>query len=120
MGTVPYAPSFRPADPCGNCITPACVATISAGALELNLSGCDFFLVTVDADIAAITIRNAPRGIAFMIEFTADGAAYAQTWPWTWLTGTPVLSTVDAKRDLVVVWTIDGVAFFAAMIAQAY
>ncbi|WP_428659489.1 hypothetical protein [Reyranella sp.] len=120
MGTVPYAPSYRPAGPCGNCITPACAVAISAGQLTLNLSGCDFFLVPVDADIAGITVRNAPRGIAFMIEFTADGTARAQTWPWTWLTGTPVLSTADGKRDLAVVWTIDGVAFFAAMIAQAY
>jgi hypothetical protein len=120
MGTIPYAPSFRPADPCGNCIQPACTAVISAGELVFNLSGCDFFLVTVDGDIDTITIRNAARGIAFMIEFTADGFAYAQTWPWTWLTGTPVLSTTDGKRDLAVVWTIDGTAFFAAMIAQAY
>ena len=120
MGTIPYAPSFRPADPCGNCIQPACAVVISAGQLVLNLSGCDFFLVDVDADITAITIRNAPRGIAFMIEFTANGTAYAQTWPWTWLTGAPVLSTADGKRDLAVVWTIDGTDFFAAMIAQAY
>lgn len=120
MSTVPYAPSFRPADPCGNCIAPACTAAVSAGALTLNLSGCDFFLLTVDADIAAIAIRNASRGIAFMIEFTANGTAYAQTWPWTWLTGMPVLSTAAGKRDLAVVWTIDGAAFFAAMIAQAY
>ncbi len=78
------------------------------------------FQVSVDAGITEITISDRPKGGSFMIEFTANGTAYEQTRPWTWLTGTPVLSTTAGKRDLAVVWTIDGAAYFASMIAQYY
>jgi hypothetical protein len=99
---------------------PVCAAAIDDGTLTLDPSIWNFFQVAVDADITEITISESSKGTSFMIEFTANGTAHEQAWPWTWLTGTPVLSTTAGKRDLAVVWTVDGVAFFASLVAQYY
>lgn len=95
---------------------------IVGGALALNLNLGSVFTLPVTANITSIDIQNevAGYGHSFTIEFTANGTGYTQVWPWTWINGTPVLTTTNGKRDLAVVWSIDGVNFFAAMVAQNY
>lgn len=96
--------------------------TIAAGVVALNLNLGGVFTLPVNANITSIDIQNetAGYGHSFTIEFTANGTGYSQVWPWTWIGGTPVLTTTNAMRDLAVVWSIDGTNFFAAMVAQNY
>lgn len=97
-------------------------ASIVAGAVALDLQLGSVFTLPVTANIISIDIQNevAGWGHSFTIEFTANGMGYSQSWPWTWINGTPVLTTTSGKRDLAVVWSIDGSNFFAAMVAQNY
>jgi hypothetical protein len=96
--------------------------TIAAGVVVLNLFLGGVFTLPVNANITSIDIQNetAGYGHSFTIQFTANGTGYTQAWPWTWVGGTPVLTTTNAKRDLAVVWSLDGVTFFASMITQNY
>lgn len=96
--------------------------TIVSGVVALNLNAGGVFTLPVNANITSIDIQNevTAYGQSFTIQFTANGTGYSQVWPWTWLNGTPVLTTTNNKRDLAVVFTIDGVNFFAMMIAQNY
>ena len=96
--------------------------TIVAGVVALNLNAGGVFTLPVNANITSIDIQNevAAYGQSFTIQFTANGTGYTQAWPWTWTNGTPVLTTTNNKRDLAVVWTVDGVNFFASMITQNY
>lgn len=96
--------------------------TIAAGVVVLNLNLGGVFTLPVNANITSVDIQNeaAGYGHSFTIQFTANGTGYTQAWPWTWVGGTPVLTTTNAKRDLAVVWSIDGVTFFAAMVSQNY
>lgn len=96
--------------------------TISSGVVALNLLSGGIFTLPVTANITSIDIQNETSGYghSFTIQFTANGTGYTQAWPWTWVNGTPVLTTTNAKRDLAVVWSLDGVNFFAVMIAQNY
>jgi len=100
-------------------VVPAAIVA-GAVALDLNLGG--VFTIAVNANITSIDIQNEAAGFghSFTVQFTANGTGYSQVWPWTWINGTPVLSTTNGKRDLGVVWSIDGVNFFAAMVAQNY
>jgi hypothetical protein len=59
-------------------------------------------------------------GSAFSVQFTGNGAAFTQVWPWTWLTGLPVLSSASGQRDMATVWTANGSEFFGSMIAQGF
>jgi len=97
-------------------------AAIVAGAVVLDLHQGGVFTIPVNANITSIDIQNEAEGFghSFTVQFTANGTGYSQVWPWTWINGTPVLSTTNGKRDLAVVWSIDGVNFFAAMVAQNY
>lgn len=96
--------------------------TIAAGVVALNLNAGGVFTLPVNANITSIDIQNeaAGYGHSFTIQFTANGTGYSQVWPWTWIGGTPVLTTTNNKRDLAVVWSLDGVNFFAMMVAQNY
>ncbi len=96
--------------------------TIAASVVALNLLSGGVFTLPVNANITSIDIQNetAGYGHSFSIQFTANGTGYTQAWPWTWVGGTPVLTTTNAKRDLAVVWSLDGVNFFASMVAQNY
>jgi hypothetical protein len=96
--------------------------TIAAGVVALDLFLGGVFTLPITANITSIDIQNETAGFghSFTIEFTANGTGYSQVWPWTWIGGTPVLTTTNAKRDLAVVWSINGVTFFAAMVAQNY
>ena len=94
---------------------------IQSGAVTIDLLLSDVFQLTVDADITSVTVKNARAGQGFLLELTGNGSTYAQTWPWTWLNPeTPVLSDGLGKRDLVVVFSLNGVDFLAAMVAQTY
>jgi hypothetical protein len=97
-------------------------AAIVAGAVALNLQLGGVFTIPVNANITSIDIQNEAAGFghSFTVQFTANGTGYSQAWPWTWINGTPVLTTTNGKRDLAVVWSIDGTNFFAAMVAQNY
>jgi hypothetical protein len=96
-------------------------ASIDGGLLVLDLSFGSIFEASNNEDISSIQVRNAaPGALSFCLQLTANGTAYTQAWPWTWMTGTPVLSTMVGKRDLAVVWSFDGVEFFAAMIGQGF
>ena len=56
-----------------------------------------------------------------LLELAGNGTAYLQSWPGlTWLTGTPVLSADEGKRDLVGLLSFDGSAWLAVMIGQYY
>lgn len=129
------APSSKSAvmDANGNFIFPGAVVTkavretvvalgIVAGAVALDLLLGGVFTLPVNANITSIDIQNetAGYGHSFTVEFTANGTGYTQAWPWVWVNGTPVLTTTNGKRDLAVVWSIDGINFFAAMVAQNY
>lgn len=129
------APSSKSAimDANGNFIFPGAVVTkavretvvalqIVAGAVALDVLLGGVFTLPVNANITLIDIQNETTGYghSFTVEFTANGTGYAQVWPWVWVNGTPVLTTTNGKRDLAVVWSIDGINFFAAMVAQNY
>jgi hypothetical protein len=95
---------------------------IVAGAVSLNLLLGGVFTLPVTANITSIDIQNEAGGFghSFTLQLTANGTSYTQLWPWVWVNGTPVLTTTNGKCDLAVVWSIDGVNFFAAMVAQNY
>jgi hypothetical protein len=95
---------------------------IAAGVVALDLNAGGVFTLPVNANITSIDIQNevAGYGQSFTIQFTANGTGYTQAWPWTWLNGTPVLTTTNAKRDLAVVFTLNGTNFFAMMVAQNF
>jgi hypothetical protein len=100
--------------------TPIALA-IEGGAVVVDLLLSDVFELTVDADIANLTVKNARAGQGFLLELSGNGSTYEQSWPWTWLNPeTPVLSDGLGKRDLAVVFTLNGVDFLAAMVAQTY
>jgi hypothetical protein len=96
---------------------------IAAGALQLDLRVARAFRVIVEADITSVSIANAAASAinVCLLELSGNGTAYSQTWTgWTWLTGTPVLSSANGKRDLVGLLSLDGSAWLAVMIGQYY
>jgi hypothetical protein len=96
---------------------------IAAGNLQVDLRVARAFRVTVDSDIASVSIANATAGgiNVCLLELAGNGTAYNQTWPgWTWLTGAPVLTSVNGKRDLVGLLSLDGGSWLAVMIGQGY
>jgi hypothetical protein len=96
--------------------------SIASGVVNIDLRTGGIFKLNMTANITAINILNATSGFGnyFTFEFTGDGTARTVVWPWTWLTGTPILSSVAGKRDRGQAWTDDGVTWFAAMMHQYY
>ena len=96
---------------------------IAGGTLPIDLRVARAFRVTVDADITAVSIANAAAGSlnVCLLELAGNGTAYTQSWTGiTWLTGTPVLSSADGKRDLVGLLSLDGSTWLAVMIGQYF
>lgn len=88
--------------------------SISAGVLTLDLRSSNYFYVTLNENIATITINNTEASgnvSAFALEFIADGTARTVTWPgsFDWPDATaPTLSSINGKRDLFFFITRDG------------
>jgi len=87
--------------------------TISSGTLTLDLSGSNFFAVSLNAAITTLTISNTPASSAasFTLEFTADGTARAVTWGAAikWSGGTaPTLTSTSGKKDVFAFYSNDG------------
>lgn len=87
--------------------------TISSGTLTLDLSGSNFFAVSLNAAITTLTISNTPSSSAasFTLELTADGTARAVTWGSAikWAGGTaPTLTSVSGKKDVFAFYSNDG------------
>jgi hypothetical protein len=96
---------------------------IAGGALKLDLAVARAFRVTVNANITSVSIANATAGAINMclLELTGNGTAFTQTWTGlTWVTGTPVLTSTNGKRDLVTLLSLDGSSWLAVMIGQHY
>jgi hypothetical protein len=97
--------------------------TISSGTLTLDLSGSNFFKVSLNAAITTLTISNAPSNSmasAFTLEFTADGTARAVTWPASikWPSGTaPTLTSTNGKSDTFVFYSVDGGTSWKAFVS---
>ena len=103
--------------------TMAAVAIASDNTLTLDLATTQCFNVTVDKDLDSQTFLNALSGYlnVIIIQFTGNGTAYSQTWTgWQWLTGTPILSSDLGKHDLAVIFSTDGLSFYAKMYAQNF
>ena len=86
---------------------------ISSGTLTLDLSGSNFFAVSLNAAITTLTISNTPSSSAasFTLEFTADGTARAVTWGSAikWAGGTaPTLTSTSGKKDVFAFYSNDG------------
>lgn len=86
---------------------------ISSGTLTLDLSGSNFFKVSLNAAITTLSIINTPSSAAasFTLEFTADGTARTVMWPTAvkWPGGTaPTLTSTSSKTDTFVFYTTDG------------
>jgi predicted solute-binding protein len=87
--------------------------TISSGTLTLDLSGSNFFAVSLNAAITTLTISNTPSSSAasFTLELTADGTARAVTWGSAikWSGGTaPTLTSTSGKKDVFAFYSNDG------------
>jgi hypothetical protein len=87
--------------------------TISTGTLTLDLSGSNFFAVSLNAAITTLTISNTPSSSAasFTLEFTADGTARAVTWGSAikWAGGTaPTITSTSGKKDVFAFYSNDG------------
>jgi hypothetical protein len=87
--------------------------TISSGTLTLDLSGSNFFAVSLNAAITTLTISNTPASSAasFTLELTADGTARAVTWGSAikWSGGTaPTLTSTSGKKDVFAFYSNDG------------
>ena len=87
--------------------------TISSGTLTLDLSGSNFFAVSLNAAITTLTISNTPSSSAasFTLELTADGTARAVTWGAAikWSGGTaPTLTSTSGKKDVFAFYSNDG------------
>lgn len=97
--------------------------TISSGTLTLDLSGSNFFKVSLNAAITTLTISNVPASsmaAAFTLEFTADGTARAVTWPASikWPSGTaPTLTSTNGKTDTFAFYTVDGGTSWKAFVS---
>ncbi len=87
-------------------------ATISAGALTLDLNNAGVFNVSLNGAITTFTISNPPAGSsALTLIFTADGTARSVTWGTavTWSGGTaPTLTSTANKRDVFTFLTLNG------------
>jgi hypothetical protein len=87
---------------------------ISSGTLTLNLEQGNVFTVSLNANIATLTISNPPasgRAGSFTLIFTADGTARAVTWGGAiqWPGGTaPTLTSANGKVDVLTFITTDG------------
>jgi uncharacterized protein YjbI with pentapeptide repeats len=96
---------------------------ISSGTLTLDLSGSNFFKVSLNAAITTLTISNVPTSLmasAFTLEFTADGSARAVTWPASikWPSGTaPTLTSTNGKSDTFVFYSVDGGTSWKAFVS---
>ncbi len=96
---------------------------ISSGTLTLDLSGSNFFKVSLNAAITTLTISNVPTSLmasAFTLEFTADGTARAVTWPASikWPSGTaPTLTSTNGKSDTFAFYTVDGGTSWKAFVS---
>lgn len=87
--------------------------TISSGTLTLDLSGSNFFAVSLNAAITTLTISNTPASAAasFTLELTADGTARAVSWGSAikWSGGTaPTLTSTSGKKDVFAFYSNDG------------
>ena len=89
-------------------------ATITTGAITLDLNAATVFTVALNANITTITITNTQtsgRASSFVLMFTADGTARTVTWPasFHWSGGTaPTLTATNGKEDIFVFFTVDG------------
>ena len=107
---------------------PTTAPTISAGALTLNLSTAQTFLVSLNANITSITISNVPSDsnvlVGFTLILTADGTVRTITWPasFKWAGGVaPTLSSVNTKRDVFSFCTTDnGTTWLGFVGGQGY
>ena len=96
--------------------------TISSGNLTLDLSASNFFKVSLNAAITAITITNTPASSAasFTLEFTADGTARSVVWgpaTFKWVTSTPTLTSTSGKTDTFVFYSTDTGTTWKAFVA---
>lgn len=88
--------------------------SIVAGAVTLDLSTTNHFLVSLTSSISSMTFSNPPAaGIfyIFLLKVTADGTARTITWPGTvrWANNIPpVLTSTLNKVDTFVFYTEDG------------
>jgi len=89
-------------------------ASISAGALALNLATANHFAVALNANITSFTVTNVPtsgKAAAVTIAFTADGTIRTITWPVTtkWANATtPTMTGTNNKIDIITLYTTDG------------
>jgi hypothetical protein len=93
---------------------PTTAPTISAGALTLNLNTSQTFLVSLNANITALTISNTPTDSSVLVGFTliltADGTQRTITWPASvkWAGGAaPTLTSTNSKKDVLSFITTD-------------
>ena len=91
--------------------------TISAGSLTLDLSGSNFFAVSLNAAISTITISNIPSGsvASFTLEFTGTGTLYSVNWTlssgvikWAGAAAAPTITATTGKKDVLCFYTTDG------------
>lgn len=88
--------------------------TISTGQLTLDLSSGNIFNVSLNGNIAIMTITNSPSSSfsgSFTLIFTADGTARVVSWTSSikWPSGNaPALTSTNGKRDIFVFTTTDG------------
>lgn len=91
--------------------------TISAGSLTLDLSGSNFFAVSLNAAISTITISNIPSGsvASFTLEFTGTGTLYSVNWTlssgvikWAGAAAAPTITATTGKKDVFCFYTTDG------------
>lgn len=94
---------------------------ISSGTLTLDLSGSNFFKVSLNAAITTLSIINTPASSAasFTLEFTADGTARVVAWPASvkWPGGiAPTLTSTSSKTDTFVFYSTDSGTTWKAFI----
>lgn len=97
--------------------------TISSGTLTLDLSGSNFFAVSLNANITTLTISNPPssgRIGQFTLELTGDGTQRTITWPaavkWDGAVA-PTPTATSGKKDVYTFYTRDGGTRYEAFIA---
>ena len=101
-------------------------ASISAGALALNMNNGNHFAVSLNAAITSITISNVPasgKASYLNLIFTADGTARAITWPASvkWPSGTaPTMTSTNGKVDIITLYTVTGGTTWYGSFAQNY
>lgn len=91
--------------------------TISSGTLTLDLSGSNFFAVSLNAAITTLTISNVPSSsvASFTLEFTGTGTTYSVNWAlasgtikWAGAASAPTVTATTGKKDVFCFYTTDG------------